>query len=90
MDQQRCAALIRVASGNFRDSEQNFVYFTEEFVVFWGGEKAESALTHDKHVAEKEKEELYKALCTWKFISTKIIYEKFGQFPSSREVAKSV
>lgn len=47
--------MIRVASGNFRDLEQNFVYFTEEFVVFWGGEKAESALTHDKHMLQKRK-----------------------------------
>lgn len=44
-----------LASGNFRDSGQNFVYFTEEFVVFWGGGKVESALTHDKHMLWKRK-----------------------------------
>lgn len=57
MNQQWCVSLIsnRVASGNFGDSGQNFVYFTEEFVVFWGGEKGESALTHDKHMLWKRK-----------------------------------
>lgn len=57
MDQQSCVSWIsnRVASGNFRDSGQNFVYFTEELVVFWGGEKVESALTHDTHMLWKRK-----------------------------------
>ena len=44
-----------VASGNFRDSGQSFVYFTEEFVVFWGGERVEPALTHDEHMLRKRK-----------------------------------
>lgn len=57
MDQQWYASSIlnRVASSNFGDSGQNFVYFTEEFVVFWGGEEVESALTCDKHMLWKRK-----------------------------------